>query len=276
MSTERELLAIAKRAASTSAALLRGAHAEQITSKSNQFDLVTEWDVRSEEAIRGVLEKETGFPILGEEGGQSEGTAHEMRWLVDPIDATVNFAHGLPIWSISIGLEKTASREVLLGVVVAPALGYSFEAIRGHGAFDETGAPLRVSKTSRLDQAMLTTGFPYDRATNPANNFAQWDHMQRVAGACRRLGCASLDLCFVARGWFDGYWERRLSPWDLAAGAVIVVEAGGAVTNTQGGPFDAHSGEAVATNGAIHGELISELATSGGAAPGSPREIVRT
>jgi myo-inositol-1(or 4)-monophosphatase len=261
VSTGRELLAIAKRAAATSAALLRGAHAEQISSKSNQFDLVTEWDVCSEEAIRGVLETETGFPILGEEGGQSEGSrgAHEMRWLVDPIDATVNFAHGLPIWSISIGLEQVGG-EVLLGVVVAPALGYSFEALRGHGAFDETGAPLRVSKTSRLDQAMLATGFPYDRATNPDNNFVQWDHMQRVAGACRRLGCASLDLCFVARGWFDGYWERRLSPWDLAAGAVIVAEAGGTVTNTQGGPFDAHSGEAVATNGAIHGGLISELA----------------
>ena len=121
-------------------------------------------------------------------------------------------------------------------------------------------APLRVSTRGTLDEAMLASGFPYDRATNPDNNFAAWEHFQRLAGSCRRLGCASIDLCLVAQGIYDGYWESRLQPWDLAAGALIVAEAGGTVTNSQGGPFDAHSGEAVATNGAIHGVLVTELA----------------
>jgi myo-inositol-1(or 4)-monophosphatase len=258
----RELLDVAKRAARTAADLLRDAHAQEIRSKSNAFDLVTEWDLRSEEAIRGVL-GETGFPILGEEGGASAGTTAagpgDLRWVVDPIDGTVNFTHGLPIWSIAIALERIGGQP-LVGFVVAPMLGWSFEAVRGEGAVDERGNPLRVSTRSTLDKAMLGTGFPYDAATNSNNNFAQWEHFQRKTNACRRLGCASIDLCLVARGWFDGYWERRLSPWDLAAGALIVEEAGGKVTNTHGGPFDAHSGEAVATNGAIHGELITELA----------------
>jgi myo-inositol-1(or 4)-monophosphatase len=245
----KQLLDVAKRAAREAADLLRDAQAEDIRSKSNAFDLVTEWDLRSEETIRRVL-GETGLPILGEEGGQ-DTTAGEMRWLVDPIDGTVNFSHGLPIWSISIALE-TIGGDVQLGVVAAPALGWCFEAVRGQGAFDDHGNPLRVSTRSPLARAMLGTGFPY--------NLAEWDHLQRLTNACRRLGCASIDLCLVARGWYDGYWERRLSPWDLAAGALIVVEAGGTVTNTRGGPFDAHSGEAVATNGAIHGELLSELA----------------
>src|SRR5262249_10926305 len=157
----------------------------------------------------------------------------------------------------SIALEDEHRRPVI-GIVQAPALGWSFEAVRGRGALDaDTGdQPLEVSRVARLADALLATGFPYDRATNPDNNVASWEHMQRVAGACRRLGCASIDLCLVARGWLDGYWERRLSPWDIAAGGLIVAEAGGTVTNAQGGPFDPHSGEVVASNGAIHSELI--------------------
>ena len=155
---------------------------------------------------------------------------------------------------------------MLAGVVVAPALGWWFEASAGGGARGTTSqrelAPLAVSTPATLEDAILTTGFPYDRATNPENNFTEWEHLQRVAGACRRLGSAALDLCLVARGWMDGYWERRLQPWDLAAGALIVREAGGTVTNATGGPFDAHAGEVAATNGAIHGELIAELRRS--------------
>ena len=106
---------------------------------------------------------------------------------------------------------------------------------------------------------MLGTGFPYDAATRPDNNLAEWDHLYRRAGQCRRMGSASLDLCMVGCGWFDGYWERHLKSWDLAAGALVVTEAGGVVTDTRGGPFDPHAGEVVATNGAIHGELVAEL-----------------
>ncbi len=251
-------LALAARAARTAGELLHGARPHEIRGKSNPRDLVTEWDLRSEQAIRAVL-AESGFPVLGEEGGETAGTDARMRWLVDPIDGTVNFAHGLPIWSISIALEEV-SAGVVIGVVYAPVLGWWYEASRGGGARDGSGTALHVSTRATLDEAMLATGFPYDRATNPDNNFAAWDHFQRLAGSCRRLGCASIDLCLVAQGIYDGYWESRLQPWDLAAGALIVAEAGGRVTDTRGQPFDPHSGEAVATNGAIHGVLVTELA----------------
>lgn len=254
-----EALAIAREVARAAADLLRGAHAADVRSKGNPRDLVTEWDVRAEGVIRRELEaRAPGVPILGEEGGQTGPAGTGQRWLVDPIDGTVNFAHGLPIWSVSIALEDAGAP--IAGVVVAPALGWWFEAARGGGARDDAGAPLRVSAQERLDRALLSTGFPYDRATSPQNNFAEWEHFQRTAGACRRLGCASLDLCLVARGWLDGYWERRLKPWDVAAGGLIVAEAGGIVTNTRGGPFDPHAGEVVASNGAIHEGLVAELA----------------
>jgi myo-inositol-1(or 4)-monophosphatase len=266
-----ELLETARAAARAAATLLAGARAADIRAKGNPRDLVTEWDLRSEEVIRTTLEtRMPGVAILGEEGGQTggqtggtggtAGATGALRWLVDPIDGTVNFAHGFPIWSVSIALEDASGP--LAGVVAAPALGWWFEAAREQSARDGEGSALAVSGPRTLDQALLTTGFPYDRATNPDNNFAQWEHLQRTAGACRRLGCASIDLCLVARGWMDGYWERRLKPWDIAAGALIAAEAGGTVTNATGGPFDPHAGEVVATNGAIHGELIAELLRS--------------
>jgi myo-inositol-1(or 4)-monophosphatase len=253
VSERAELLAIAQRAARAASDLLRTARPEHIRGKSNAKDLVTEWDVRSEETIRAIL-AETAIPILGEEqGGAAEG---RTQWLVDPIDGTVNFAHGLPLWCVSIALEQDG--ELTVGVVTAPLLGWWFEAARGGGAREGDGQPLQVSTCSELSRALLATGFPYDLG-GEHDNFAEWEHMGRAA-MCRRLGSAALDLCLVARGWFDGYWERGLGPWDMAAGALIVVEAGGRVTNPRGGPFDPHTGEAVASNGAIHSGLITELA----------------
>jgi myo-inositol-1(or 4)-monophosphatase len=253
-----ELLAAAQAAVRAASQLLATARPAQIRSKDNPRDLVTEWDVRAEELIRTVLEEHApGIPVLGEEGGQGAGSSEGLRWLVDPIDGTVNFAHGLPIWAVSIAVEDRGT--LLAGVVGAPALGWWFEASRGGGARDATGAPLHVSTTPRLEQALLVTGFPYDLATRADNNLAEWSHLQRAAGSCRRLGAASLDLCLVAQGALDGYWERWLKPWDVAAGALIVQEAGGTVTNTRGEPFDPHAGEVIATNGAIHDGLIAEL-----------------
>jgi myo-inositol-1(or 4)-monophosphatase len=251
-----DLLEAARHAARVASRVLAGAKPAEIRSKKNARDLVTEWDLRSEAAIREALEaRAPGIAILGEEGGESG--SGEFRWLVDPIDGTTNFAHGVPIWSISIALED-ADRKPVVGVVAAPALGWWFEAIARQGARDHTGTPLAVSAETRLERALLSTGFPYDRATAAQNNFAEWEHMQRVAD-CRRFGSASIDLCLVACGWLDGYWERRLSPWDIAAGGLIVAEAGGTVTSTTNGTFEPHSGEVVATNGAIHTELIAEL-----------------
>lgn len=258
-----ELLAAARAAAQAACALLRDARPEDVRAKGNPRDLVTEWDLRSEDVIRRVLAERTpGIAVLGEEGGPGEGAGGATgstgpRWLVDPIDGTVNFAHGLPIWAVSIACEDAG--QIAAGVVAAPQLGWWFEASRGGGARDGGGAALRVSSIARLDHALLTTGFPYDRATRPDNNLAEWAHLQRRAGACRRLGAASLDLCLVARGWMDGYWEKHLHPWDVAAGALIVTEAGGIVTDWTGGGLDIHEGAVVATNGAIHEELIAEL-----------------
>jgi myo-inositol-1(or 4)-monophosphatase len=255
------MLAAARAAATAASQLLAGARPQDIRSKGNPRDLVTEWDLRAEQRIREVLEAHApGIPVLGEEGGQGSGTG-ARRWLVDPIDGTVNFAHGLPIWSISIALEDAG--ELVCGVVAAPVLGWWFEASAGGGAFRRDGqgalVPIHVSAQTEVQHAMLASGFPYDRATRADNNFAQWEHMQRRAGACRRLGSASLDLCMVACGWYDGYWEYFLQPWDIAAGGLIVREAGGSVTDPTGGRFDPFAGAVVASNGAIHKELIDEL-----------------
>jgi myo-inositol-1(or 4)-monophosphatase len=258
-----ELLDAARAAASAASELLVNARPEDVRAKGNPKDLVTEWDLRSEELIRRVLAERTpGIPVLGEEAGQSGGgeASGGLRWIVDPIDGTVNFSHGLPIWAISIGVEDTAGHQLLAGVVAAPRMGWWFEASHGGGARDGAGKPLHVSAIGELGHALLVTGFPYDRATRPDNNFAEWMHFQRRAGACRRLGAAAIDLCLVASGWMDGYWERHLKPWDCAAGVLIVREAGGVVTNWAGDAFALHEGAVVATNGAIHEELIAELA----------------
>jgi myo-inositol-1(or 4)-monophosphatase len=252
-----ELLDAARAAARAASELLRDVRPAEVRRKGSPHDLVTEWDLRSEDVIRRVLAERTpGVPVLGEEAGQGDG-AGDRRWLVDPIDGTVNFAHGLPIWSVSIALEDAGGLAV--GVVAAPQLGWWFEAARGGGARDGTGRALQVSAITELAQALLVTGFPYDRATRSDNNFAEWEHLQRRAGACRRLGAASIDLCLVACGWLDGYWERHLKPWDTGAGALIVAEAGGTVTDWAGGRFDVHEGAVVASNGAIHEELVAEL-----------------
>jgi myo-inositol-1(or 4)-monophosphatase len=253
-----DALDVARAVARAAAELLAPARPAEVRDKGNPRDLVTEWDLRAEELIRRELAvRMPGVPVLGEELDTDAGDGAGLRWVVDPIDGTVNFAHGLPIWSVSIALEQ--DRAAIAGVIVAPVLGWWFEARAGGGARDEHGQPLRVSAQPRLDHALLSTGFPYDRATSPVNNFAEWEHLQRRAGACRRLGAASLDLCFVARGWIDGYWERKLKPWDVSAGALIVREAGGTVTDLAGHAFDAYAGEVIATNGAIHPELVVEL-----------------
>lgn len=249
-----ELIVAARAAARAAATLLRDARPDRVKSKSNPRDLVTEWDVKSEELIRNVLEEHApGVPVIGEEGGGS--ATNDVCWLVDPIDGTVNFSHGLPLWCVSIAAAR--GNDVLAGVVVAPQLGWWFEATRGGGAFDAHGQPLRVSAIDRVERSLLSTGFPYDMEGE--NNLPRWQHMMRTA-TCRRLGSAAIDLCLVARGAFDGHWENHLQAWDLAAGVLLVREAGGTVTNMGGAEFDLATGEILATNGAIHDALVAELA----------------
>ena len=260
----QDALDVALRCAAAGAQIARAGLgcARDIVRKQSPSDLVTEFDVAVERAIVGGLR--AAFPddaIVGEEGTAVEGT---RRWYVDPIDGTTNFAHGLPFFAISIGLVDDAGPAV--GVVVAPALGWCFSARRGGGAWlSEHDAPprrLEVSPTAVLLDALLATGFPYDLRTSPDDNEAAFSALQREAQAVRRVGAASLDLAMVAAGWFDGYWERKLKPWDVAAGLLLVTESGGRVSGFDGGLLNLaafEAGRLVATNGRIHDALVASL-----------------
>ena len=233
--------------------------------KSEDINLVTEYDKRSEALIVERLAR--AFPadrIVAEEGTTVTGTsAGEGRpgariWYVDPLDGTTNFAHGLPLYSVSLGLWVNG--RAVLGVIEAPALGWTFAGTSGPSGGGATlnGKPISPSTTDRLGGALLVTGFPYER--NPVqNNLAEWTAFTAAAQGTRRLGSAALDLCFVACGWLDGYWERALHPWDLVAGAAIVEGAGGRATELDGTPFVGTTGRVLASNGLIHDQMIRVL-----------------
>ena len=259
-------LHVARRIAVEAGAILRAGAGRSHSSdaKRTAVDLVTEYDKRSEAHVVAALR--AAFPddeVVAEEGGGQRG-ASGRRWLVDPLDGTTNFAHGLPFFCVSIGLEDTSGP--LVGVVDAPALGWCFYAARGHGAFlVERGTAERrlvVSDTSALDASLLATGFPYDTAKSAQNNLREWAHVYPQTQGLRRVGAAALDLCFVAAGWMDGYWELKIKPWDVAAGALLVTEAGGRVTDYRGGPFRSDGGEILATNARLHAALAAALAAT--------------
>lgn len=252
-------LQYASEVAREAGALLRGIgqRRPEAVEKLGDLDLVTEGDKRSEELIvRRLSEEFPEYGILAEEGSERKG-AGVLRWIIDPLDGTTNFAHGFPHYSVSIGLEEHG--EMVAGVVYDVCKGELFAAERGLGAW-LNGTPLRVSPVVELGKSLLGTGFPYDRKTNPVNNL---DHYARLKLRChgiRRGGSAALDLCYVAAGRLDGYWEMRLRPWDVAAGALIVLEAGGRLSDLRGGAFVWSGAQTVATNGAIHDVLLGALA----------------
>jgi myo-inositol-1(or 4)-monophosphatase len=277
MATVASDLALARELAARAGTLLReGAfRAHRSDRKRTAVDLVTSYDKKSEalivEALRAarpsdrIVAEEAasrGTPPPSAQGRSGGGVeeASSRRWLIDPLDGTTNFAHGLPFFVVSIGLEVDG--RLAVGVVEAPALGWSFWASRGDGAF-LNGEPIRVSETASLAESLLATGFPYDNAISPKNNFAEFVALYQRTQGVRRVGAAALDLAMVAAGWMDGYWEMKLKPWDLAAGSLLVEEAGGRVTSWRGEPFSVDSGEAVATNARIHDELVGTLGTLG-------------
>lgn len=227
-----------------------------------EVNLVTEADEASEEAI--VRELRAHFPtdsILAEEG-TSGGANLARRWLVDPLDGTTNFAHGYPIFCVSIALEVDGITQ--LGVVYEPVLDELFTAVLGGGAF-LNGRPIHVSQTQRLDQSLLSSGFPYDRQQARVA-LPLFGRFVLRAQAVRRDGAAALDLCYVAMGRFDGFWEAPLQPWDVAAGALLVAEAGGRLSDYRGGPF--RHQEIVASNHHIHDQMLATIAdTAGDTAP---------
>ncbi len=221
-----------------------------------EVDLVTEADRAAEEAaVRVIRRSFPGHGILAEEGDYGTGDSG-CRWILDPLDGTTNFAHGFPWFAVSLAYEEEG--EVRFGVVLHPLFKELFRAERGGGAF-LNDRPLRVSATSRLDQALLATGFPYDRKKSRANNYDHFVRFQQAAQACRRPGAAALDLACTAAGRFDGYWEMKLKPWDLAAGTLLVEEAGGRVTDFGGDPCRLDGAEVLASNGLLHGAMVDLL-----------------
>jgi myo-inositol-1(or 4)-monophosphatase len=220
------------------------------------INLVTDVDLASEKLIREAIA--THCPrheVLGEEGGLSE-SGSEYRWIVDPLDGTTNYAHGYPVFCVSIALE--CKGEVVLGVVYDPMRDELFAGERGNGA-TLNNKSIRVSRTAELMQGLLSTGFPYDIKTSQLTNLDHWSNFAMNAQALRRDGAAALDLCYVASGRFDGFWELNLSAWDTAAGALIVTEAGGVVTDFSGAPFSNYKPEIVASNGLIHERMLEVL-----------------
>ena len=220
------------------------------------IDLVTEFDKRSEEVIISSIEKE--FPahaILAEESGRNR-TISEFQWVIDPLDGTTNFAHGIPIFSVSIGLLK--NNAPILGVVYDPFRHEMFSAELGSGAFLNQRR-ISVSSQTDLGQAVISTGFPYDLRTNPRNNLAQFSQFQLRTQAVRHLGSAALDCAWTAMGRLDGYWEFGVKPWDVGAGALLVREAGGRVTSVDEAEDFLSSDSILVSNSLLHGKMLHVL-----------------
>ena len=229
--------------------------AQAIEEKGRASDLVTDTDRAAERAIRTFLSGR--FPthaLWGEEEGRSGSPSAEWTWIFDPLDGTTSFAHGLPFFSTCIALLRQG--EVVAGVVYEPLRDELFAAERGAGA-TLNGERLRVTETADLSRALLATGFPYRIAENPNKTLEVFAAVVPHARGIRRMGSAGLDLAYVAAGRMDGYWETLLQPWDCAAGALLVREAGGRTTDFSGAPHDIHGLETLATNGGIH-EVLRE------------------
>ncbi len=224
-------------------------------SHKGEINLVTEVDHRCEEAIVAGLH--SAFPdhaILTEEGRDAPADS-AFRWIIDPLDGTTNYAHGYPKFCVSIALEHRG--RVLLGVVFDPVLNEEFSAVRGAGAALNS-RPIRVSACKDILKALLSTGFAYDIRENPDNNVDYFTAFILTAQAVRRDGAAALDLCYTAMGRFDGFWELELKPWDVAAGGLILREAGGRVTDFEGRDTEAEGSRIVGSNGLVH-EVMLEV-----------------
>lgn len=230
--------------------------AYKITSKSSVNDLVTEVDKLSEASIvKNIRSQFPDHDILSEEAGEM-ATGSEFKWIIDPIDGTVNYAHGVPVCCVSIALEK--SGDMLMGSVFNPFMNEFYFAEKGKGA-TLNGKAISVSGNENIEKAFLVTGFPYqweDMKNDPLEVFS---HFIKNGLPVRRMGSAAIDLCWVACGRFDGFWEHNLNAWDAAAGYLIVVEAGGKVTNFKGEEYSPYQRRLVATNGKIHQDILKAV-----------------
>ena len=249
-------LAGAVEAALQAGKVIRGHYLKplKIREKGKQ-GLVTNVDVRAEVLALKVLKKcEPSFAFLSEETHSQGVRAKEQEglWIVDPLDGTTNFIHGFPMFCVNIALQF--QEEVEVAVTYHPILDELYTAIRGKGAF-VNGKRMRVSKTSTIRNALLSTGFAYSARDSLSTEMTSFEKLSRAARAVRRPGSAALDLAYTARGVFDGFWERNLAPWDMAAGMLLVREAGGRVTDFKNQKFDGFQPEILATNGTLHGAI---------------------
>lgn len=225
--------------------------------KKGVMDLVTEADLSSEKVIIAtILEAFPDHAILAEESGASGQNSPDL-WIIDPLDGTTNFAHGLPIFAVSIAYSH--NDQISMGVVLNPVTGELFSAVRQRGACLNSDV-IQVSDTATVGDSLLVTGFPYTiRSTTPSLPLARFAHCLTAAQGVRRLGSAALDLCYVACGRFDGFWEENLKPWDTAAGALIAAEAGGRITDFEDHVYQIHDQQLLATNARIHQEMLGLL-----------------
>jgi myo-inositol-1(or 4)-monophosphatase len=230
---------------------------DAITEKGRPGDLVTAADKASEQVILEILRRH--FPqhsILAEESGKLGNQDNEFLWAIDPLDGTTNYAHQYPCFAVSIGLLIQGIPKV--GVIYDPFHNELFRAAAGLGA-TRNRRPIQVSETAELSKSLLVSGFAYDRRETADNNYAEFCHLTHLTQGVRRGGSASLDLAYVACGRLDGYWERGIAPWDVAAGIILVQEAGGKVTAYDGSPIQIESGRILATNGYLHDSLSQTL-----------------
>jgi myo-inositol-1(or 4)-monophosphatase len=246
-------LEVALEAAAAAAAILQTSRPGAVTHKG-AIDLVTAVDLACEHAIREILARRTpGIPVLGEEGGGAKGGT---RWVVDPLDGTTNFVHGFPCYAVSIALEVDGRRQV--GVVHDPTRPEIFAAERGKGATCN-GRPIHVSECTDLGSALVGTGFPYDRRERSALYLARFEAFMIRTHGIRRCGSAALDLANVAAGRLDAFWEFNLRAWDVAAGALLIEEAGGRISSHAGGDLERDPVSPLASNGRLHQQMVEVL-----------------
>jgi len=255
-----KIIATGRQAALAAGAVLRQNYLQphQVMLKG-AIDPVTETDLQSQETIITLIRQ--AFPdhgFLAEEGKVGAGSPRPHRWIIDPLDGTVNFAHGFPMFCVSIAFE--AEGVLKYGVIHDPLRDELFEAVQGQGA-TLNGRPIRVSTTDRLDRALLATGFPYDIRERLPETLARLGRMLGVARGVRRAGSAALDMAYVACGRFDGFWEENLKPWDTAAGCLLIEEAGGRITTFSGENYDIYAPNIVASNGMVQIQILKMLTT---------------
>jgi myo-inositol-1(or 4)-monophosphatase len=230
----------------------------KISSKDGKQNLVTEYDKAAEDCIiASILSHFPTHGFLAEESGKTAGKKEEVIWIIDPLDGTVNFAHGVPMFSVSIA--AAVHGKVVAGVVYQPMLGELFVAQKENGAY-LNGSRLEVTATNSIDEAIMATGFPYNVDENPLHCIEHFSKITKLGIPIRRLGSAAIDLSYLAAGRFDAYWEVSLHPWDMAAGKLLVEEAGGIVTHYDGSPHETFCNTTMlATNGKLHPFMISQL-----------------